>query len=56
MVLSTLHTNTPEGAVTRVTDLGVSEYVVKDVLRWVLGQRLEITGVGARSLKARLIV
>lgn len=54
MVLSTLHTNTPEGAVTRLTDLGVPDYVVKDVLRGVLGQRLEITGGGSRRLLAKL--
>jgi len=56
MVLSTLHTNTPEGAVTRLTDLGVPDYVVKDVLRGVLGQQLEITGGGVRRLQARLSV
>jgi len=55
MVLSTLHTNTPEGAVTRLTDLGVPEYVVKDVLRGVLGQKLEITDHGVRRLQARLV-
>ncbi len=55
MVLSTLHTNTPEGAVTRLTDLGVPEYVVKDVLRGVVGQRLEIMGDDSRKLQARLI-
>ncbi len=54
MVLSTLHTNTPEGAVTRLTDLGVPEYVVKDVLRGVLGQRLEIAEGGVRRLQAKL--
>ncbi|WP_170565697.1 GspE/PulE family protein [Ruegeria atlantica] len=54
MVLSTLHTNTPEGAVTRLTNLGVPEYVVKAVLRGVLGQRLEISGGGVRRLQAKL--
>jgi len=41
MVLSTLHTSSPEVAVTRLCDLGVPEYLVRDVLRGVLGQRLE---------------
>ncbi len=55
MVLSTLHTNSPEGAITRLTDLGVPPYVVKDVLRGVLGQRLEIAGPNNRRLSARLV-
>ncbi|WP_424831389.1 GspE/PulE family protein [Ruegeria sp.] len=55
MVLSTLHTNTPEGAVTRLTDLGVPDYVVKDVLRGVLGQRLEVEDGCVRQLQARLV-
>ncbi|MFP3422186.1 ATPase, T2SS/T4P/T4SS family, partial [Bacillus sp. SIMBA_161] len=33
MVLSTLHTNSPEGAVTRLKDLGVPTYIIRDVLR-----------------------
>ncbi|MVO18470.1 GspE/PulE family protein [Parasedimentitalea huanghaiensis] len=44
MVLSTLHTNSPQGAVTRLVDLGVPEYIVRDVLRGVLGQTLEVSG------------
>lgn len=55
MVLSTLHTNSPEGAVTRLMDLGVPEYIVKDVLRGVLGQRLEIISGETRRLSARLV-
>ena len=55
MVLSTLHTNSPEGAVTRLTDLGVPEYIVKDVLRGVLGQSLEIIDGQTRRLSARLV-
>lgn len=48
MVLSTLHTNSPQGAVTRLLDLGVPEYIVNDVLRGVLGQKLEISDGGRR--------
>lgn len=55
MVLSTLHTSSPEGAMTRLTDLGVPEYIVKDVLRGVLGQSLEIVEGKTRRLTARLI-
>lgn len=32
MVLSTLHTNSAEGAFTRLVDLGVPEFIVRDVL------------------------
>lgn len=52
MVLSTLHTNSPEGAVTRLTDLDVPEYIVKSVLRGVLGQSLENK---TRCLMSKLI-
>ncbi|MGH1455062.1 MAG: GspE/PulE family protein [Paracoccaceae bacterium] len=41
MVLSTLHTNSAQGAVARMLDLGVEEFILRDVLRGVLGQRLE---------------
>lgn len=40
MVLSTLHTASAAGAVTRLVDLGVPEFLVRDVLRGVLGQEL----------------
>lgn len=40
LVLSTLHTNSAEGALRRLVDLGVPEFLVRDVLRGVLGQRL----------------
>ena len=57
MVLSTLHTNSPEGAVTRLTDLGVPEYIVQDVLRGVLGQQLEAGGAGElRRLRASFVM
>jgi len=55
MVLSTLHTNSPEGAVTRLMDLGVPDYIVKDVLRGVLGQSLEAGKGNVNRLSARLV-
>jgi general secretion pathway protein E len=70
MVLSTLHTNSAAGAVNRLADLGVPDYLVRDVLRGVLAQELLLspcggcggagcvvcggTGVGARRLRAEL--
>jgi general secretion pathway protein E len=72
LVLSTLHTNAASGAVTRLVDLGVPEFLVRDVLRGVLGQELLMepcracsgagcavcggTGVGDRRLAAELWV
>ncbi|MFM2389887.1 MAG: hypothetical protein RLZZ437_1442 [Pseudomonadota bacterium] len=72
LVLSTLHTNAAAGAVTRLVDLGVPEFLVRDVLRGVLGQELMLTpcpacggagcavcggtGVGERRLWAELWV
>ena len=46
MVLSALHTSSAAGAVTRLVDLGVPEFLVRDVLKGVLGQELvpEICG------------
>jgi type II secretory ATPase GspE/PulE/Tfp pilus assembly ATPase PilB-like protein len=55
MVLSTLHTRDAKGAAPRLVDLGVPEYVVRDVLRGVLAQNLAVTecsqchGAGCRS-------
>ncbi|MEM9015963.1 MAG: GspE/PulE family protein [Verrucomicrobiota bacterium] len=40
LVLSTLHTNTAVGAVTRLIDLGVDQFLVASVLRLVAAQRL----------------
>lgn len=40
LVLSTLHTNAAAGAVTRLVDLGVPAFLVRDVLRGVLRQEL----------------
>lgn len=66
LVLSTLHTNSAAGAVNRLVDLRVPEFLVRDVLRGVLGQELRLvmceacggggcgvcggTGVGRREL------
>jgi type II secretory ATPase GspE/PulE/Tfp pilus assembly ATPase PilB-like protein len=47
MVLSTLHTNSAEGAVTRLVDLGVPDFVVREVLRGVLAQ--DLVGVWCRE-------
>jgi general secretion pathway protein E len=54
MVLSTLHTSSPEGAVTRLVDLGVPEYIVRDVLKGVLGQELQAQENGGRRLVSKL--
>jgi general secretion pathway protein E len=43
LVLSTLHTNAASGAVTRLVDLGVPEFLVHNVLRGILGQALQLT-------------
>ncbi|WP_171181838.1 GspE/PulE family protein [Ruegeria sp. HKCCD8929] len=57
MVLSTLHTSSAAGAVTRLVDLGVDEFLVQDVLQGVLGQELEVAycneckGIGCRLCK-----
>ena len=40
LVLSTLHTNTASGAVTRLQDLGVDSFLLSSTLRGVLAQRL----------------
>ncbi|MBP8267434.1 MAG: ATPase, T2SS/T4P/T4SS family [Albidovulum sp.] len=47
MVLSTLHTNSAEAAVTRLVDLGVPDFVVSEVLRGVLAQ--DLVGVWCRA-------
>ncbi len=44
LVLSTLHTNSPEQAKTRLLDLGVAEYLVDAVMIGVLGQTLDVQG------------
>ena len=40
MVLSSLHTNDAPGAVTRLLDMGVADYLVASTLRGVIAQRL----------------
>ncbi|MFQ5534664.1 MAG: type II secretion system ATPase GspE [Sphingomonadales bacterium] len=40
MVLSTLHTNSAAGALTRLVDMGVDDYLISSTLNGVLGQRL----------------
>lgn len=40
LVLSTLHTNTAAGAVTRLQDLGIDSFLLSSTLRGVLAQRL----------------
>jgi len=40
LVLTTLHTNTAAGAVTRLLDMGVDAYLLASSLRCVIGQRL----------------
>ena len=54
LVLSTLHTNSPAGAVTRLVDLGVEPFLVKEVLLGALGQRLEVREGELRTLKSEL--
>jgi general secretion pathway protein E len=40
LVISTVHTNSALGAVARLLDLGVEEYLLADVVRGLVGQRL----------------
>ncbi|MCL4142202.1 UNVERIFIED_CONTAM: hypothetical protein GTU68_009311 [Idotea baltica] len=40
LVLSTLHTNTAAGAVTRLQDLGIDSFLLSSTLRGVMAQRL----------------
>lgn len=54
MVLSTLHTGSPEGAAARLRDLGVEDYIVNDVLKGVLGQELIATD-GSRKVYSKFI-
>lgn len=70
-VLSTLHTNSPEQARTRLLDLGVAEYLIDATLIGVLGQNLEVqkcarchgggceqcnqSGIGQRKLAYKIL-
>lgn len=40
LVLSTLHTNTAAGAVTRLLDMGVDDYLLSSTINGIVGQRL----------------
>ena len=40
LVLTTLHTNTAAGAVTRLIDMGVESFLIASCLRVIVGQRL----------------
>jgi len=40
LVISTVHTNSAMGAVTRLVDLGVEAFLLADVMRGLVGQRL----------------
>ena len=40
MVFSTLHTNDAPGAITRLEDMGVPDYLIADALAGVIAQRL----------------
>ncbi|MDX2159236.1 MAG: ATPase, T2SS/T4P/T4SS family [Hyphomicrobiaceae bacterium] len=40
LVLSTLHTNSAAGAITRLLDMGVESYLLASCLRCIIGQRL----------------
>ncbi len=55
LVLSTLHTNSPEEAETRLIDLGVEPLIVKSVLRGVLGHRLVIAPGQGLRLRAEMV-
>ncbi len=43
LVLSTLHTATPEAAVNRLRDLGIADYLISAVLRSVIGLELTVS-------------
>jgi general secretion pathway protein E len=40
LLLSTLHTNTAAGAITRLLDMGIDDYLITSTLHVVIGQRL----------------
>jgi len=40
LLLSTLHTNSAAGAVTRLLDMGIEDYLLSSTLTLVVGQRL----------------
>ncbi|MFI7843928.1 ATPase, T2SS/T4P/T4SS family, partial [Acinetobacter baumannii] len=40
LVLSTLHTNSAAGAISRLRDMGIESYLLAATLRGIIGQRL----------------
>jgi general secretion pathway protein E len=40
LVLTTLHTNTAAGAITRLTDMGIESFLLASCVRIIIGQRL----------------
>lgn len=58
LVLTTLHTNTPEAARQRLIDLGGSPFIIDDTLRLVIGQELmpvyKENQIVGRKIKANL--
>ncbi|MDA7425619.1 GspE/PulE family protein [Thalassococcus lentus] len=55
LVLSTLHTASPEAASHRLVDLGVPEFLSRDVLLGAMGQTLVLRRNGGRQVEARLV-
>lgn len=47
LVLTTLHTNSAAGALTRLTDMGVEPYLIAATVRGIIGQRLVRTYCGS---------
>lgn len=54
LVLSTLHTNTAAGAITRLEDMGVERYLITSSVNGVLAQRLVRTLCGSCKEKVAL--
>ena len=55
LVLATLHTGAPEEAPVRLTDMGVPEYLVRAVLKAVIGQELERNDEKKLKLHSRTV-
>ncbi len=53
MVLSTLHTNSAVGAITRLRDMGIEDYLIGATLKGVAAQRLLRKTCGCRNTEAR---
>jgi general secretion pathway protein E len=54
LVLSTLHTNTAAGAITRLEDMGIERYLITSSVNGVLAQRLLRTLCGTASAPSEL--